>query len=126
MIKLSFSDGTKLINRYYLLVILLFFYPLQTLMSAQNELIIDDRKSGDLHATFGNKWTLVTDGVMGGVSEGQLFTDLIEDRPCLRMRGDVRLENNGGFIQIALELSDEVIENIPGKRGQTTIVSNIC
>jgi hypothetical protein len=84
---------------------------MQILMSAENALILDDRKTGDLRATSGNKWKLVTDGVMGGVSEGQLAVDVIEERPCLRMRGDVRLENNGGFVQIALDLSDDVIEN---------------
>ncbi len=109
--------GTKLINRYCLLVVLLVFYPAQTLMSTQNVLIIDDRKTGDLYVTFGNKWNLVTDGVMGGVSEGQLTVDLIENRSCLRMRGDVSLENNGGFIQMALDLSDEVIESISGYSG---------
>ena len=86
-------------------------------MAAENTLIIDDRKTGDLRATSGNKWNLVTDGVMGGVSEGQLTVNMIEKRPCLRMRGDVSLENNGGFVQIALNLSDEVIQNIPEYSG---------
>ena len=109
--------GTKLIHRYSLLAVLLFFYPIQNLMSAQNELIIDNRKTGDLHAISGNAWKLVTDGVMGGVSKGQLSIDSIEAHACLRMRGDVRLENNGGFVQIALELSEDVIQTIPEYSG---------
>ena len=116
-IKLSPFMGNKLINRYYLLVVLLFLYPIQILMSAQNVIIVDDRKTGDLHALSGNEWNLVTDGVMGGMSKGQLSIDLIEEHPCLRMRGDVRLENNGGFVQIALNLSEDKIHNIPEYSG---------
>ena len=86
-------------------------------MSAQNELIIDDRKTGDLHSKSGIEWVLVTDGVMGGVSKGQLSIDMIEDQQCLRMRGDVSLENNGGFVQIALNLSEDVIQIIPEYSG---------
>jgi hypothetical protein len=112
VIKQFLFIAIKLINWHYLLVALLFLYPIQILMSAQNELIIDDRKTGDLHAISGNEWNLVTDGVMGGVSKGQLSLDSIEAHPCLRMRGDVRLENNGGFVQIALDLSDDVIQDI--------------
>ena len=115
--KLSLLIGTKLINRYSLLAGLLFLCPIQILMSAENVLIIDDRKTGDLHATSGNEWNLVTDGVMGGVSKGQLSVESIEDRPCLHMRGDVSLENNGGFVQITLNLSDNVIQNIPEYSG---------
>ena len=85
VIKPSRFIGTKLINRYSLLAVLLFFYSIQNLMSAQNELIIDDRKTGDFRALSGNEWKLVTDGVMGGVSKGQLTLDSIEAHPCLRM-----------------------------------------
>jgi hypothetical protein len=67
--------------------------------------LIDDRQSGDLQATIGTPWRLITDGVMGGVSSGSLGLDRREGRNCLRLQGDVSLENNGGFIQAALQLA---------------------
>lgn len=88
-------------------------------MAEQNILIIDDRSNGDLSATSGNAWRLVTDDVMGGISRGQLTIDTIEQRPCLHMKGEVKLDNNGGFVQIALNLSDAVLKNITDYRGIT-------
>ena len=72
-----------------------------------NELIIDDRSSADFNSNLGIKWRLLTDDVMGGLSEGILTLDKHNGRDCLRMRGDVTTENNGGFVQIALSLSDK-------------------
>lgn len=69
--------------------------------------IIDDRSSGDYRSTLGTRWRLVTDGVMGGDSTGELLTDTVNGRHCLRLRGDVRLENNGGFVQAALDLPED-------------------
>jgi Complex I intermediate-associated protein 30 (CIA30) len=40
-----------------------------------NDLIIDDRSSGNLKSNLGFEWRLVTDQVMGGVSSGQLTLD---------------------------------------------------
>ena len=42
---------------------------------------------------------------MDGVSKGSLVRAAVAGRPAIRMLGDVSLENNGGFIQIALDLS---------------------
>lgn len=53
-------------------------------------------------------WRLVTDGVMGGVSTGQLARTPHAGRTCMRLQGEVRTENNGGFIQMALELDDRL------------------
>ena len=44
---------------------------------------------------------------MGGVSSGEVEVAEVDGKPCLRMRGAVRLENNGGFVQIATSLSAE-------------------
>ncbi len=49
-------------------------------------------------------FTLVTDGVMGGVSRGTLTPETVQGRAAVRMRGTVSLENNGGFIQMAADL----------------------
>lgn len=74
------------------------------LMADDATLVIDDRRSGDYSTGSGGDWRLVTDTVMGGVSNGQLTVEEIDGRPCLRLRGEVRTENNGGFIQAALDL----------------------
>jgi hypothetical protein len=74
------------------------------LMANDTTLIIDDRSSGDYSTGAGSNWRLVTDTVMGGISDGQLTVEEIDGRPCLRLRGEVRTENNGGFIQAVLDL----------------------
>ena len=73
-------------------------------------MIIDDRSSGDLHSNMGTQWRLVTDNVMGGLSEGQLTLHSHQTKDCLRIQGNVTTENNGGFLQIALPLSDDVFD----------------
>ena len=69
--------------------------------------VIDDRASGDLRASNGTRWRLVSDAVMGGVSRGELTAAAMNGRACLRLRGRVSLENNGGFLQAALDLSPD-------------------
>ncbi len=69
--------------------------------------IIDDLSREPPIAVIGSKWQLFTDQVMGGVSKGTMVRDAIAGRAAIRMRGDVSLENNGGFIQIALDLSPD-------------------
>jgi hypothetical protein len=51
------------------------------------------------------RWQLITDGVMGGVSQGHAAAASVAGRDAIRMRGRVSTENNGGFIQIALDLA---------------------
>lgn len=67
--------------------------------------IIDDLSREPPIAAIGSNWQLFTDQVMGGVSKGTMVRDGVAGRPAIRMRGDVSLENNGGFVQIALALS---------------------
>lgn len=52
----------------------------------------------------GSEWRFVGDSVMGGVSEGTLRHETVVGRPAARLTGVVSLENNGGFIQITLDL----------------------
>lgn len=80
---------------------------LRLIFRMANEFIIDDRSSGNLKSNLGFEWRLVTDQVMGGVSSGQLTPDTYRGKNCLRVRGDVSTANNGGFVQMALSLSDE-------------------
>ncbi|MEM7544003.1 MAG: CIA30 family protein [Pseudomonadota bacterium] len=49
-------------------------------------------------------WEYVADGVMGGVSEGQMTSTRIDGRDAARLIGNVSLDNNGGFIQMAFDL----------------------
>jgi len=71
------------------------------------DMIIDDFSSGGLVSKVGTQWTGVSDQVMGGVSEFVLRKCNAQDEPCLRLTGDVRIENNGGFIQAALDLAED-------------------
>jgi hypothetical protein len=52
-------------------------------------------------------WRLVTDAVMGGVSRGSIARETVDGREAICMRGQVSTENNGGFVQIALDLAPE-------------------
>jgi hypothetical protein len=72
----------------------------------KDELPIDDRSSGTLVASSGARWRLVTDQVMGGVSSGDLQPDHHAQQDCLRLTGSVSTENNGGFVQMAIDLAD--------------------
>jgi hypothetical protein len=64
-----------------------------------------------------SRWRLFSDRVMGGVSSGTLDADTIDGRPCLRMRGEVSLENNGGFVQMATDLDEPLQRRLPDFAG---------
>ena len=66
---------------------------------------IDDLSGNFPHTTIGTQWQMLSDAVMGGVSAGHMSRMMLDGRPAIRMQGDVSLENNGGFIQIALDLA---------------------
>lgn len=70
-----------------------------------NQELIDDRSSGALRASGGSEWRLVTDQVMGGRSTGALQPDRRRGQDCLRLSGSVSTANNGGFVQMSLELA---------------------
>jgi len=66
---------------------------------------IDDFTDEGLVSTLGTQWRGVSDQVMGGISEATISRGVEGGRPNLHMTGEVRLENNGGFIQAALDLA---------------------
>lgn len=66
--------------------------------------VIDDLTRNFPEASIGSSWELLSDRVMGGVSTGRLTREPVAGRMANRMRGDVSLANNGGFIQMALDL----------------------
>ena len=57
-------------------------------------------------STLGTNWRFVSDTVMGGVSTGNIKVENINGKSCLRNRGNVSTKNNGGFVQMALSLSE--------------------
>jgi hypothetical protein len=69
--------------------------------------VIDDLSRADGRTGLGTGWALVTDGVMGGVSTGTLRRCILAGRAALHLRGAVRLENNGGFLQMAADLAPD-------------------
>lgn len=103
--------------RYFVVAILLLHIPFNLAMAEYEMLIVDDRSSGSYLATTGDEWRLITDEVMGGVSNGRLSADTVEHQSCLRLEGDVKLDNNGGFIQAALDLPTDLVENIGSYTG---------
>jgi hypothetical protein len=50
-------------------------------------------------------WRYVSDGVMGGVSEGRMTRERVAGREAVRLTGRVSTANDGGFIQIATDLA---------------------
>ena len=70
-------------------------------------MLIDDLSLAHPLARNGARWQLFTDQVMGGVSRGSAVRDTVAQRPCLRLRGEVSLENNGGFVQAALSVRQQ-------------------
>lgn len=72
---------------------------------SEDVFLIDDFQSGDGQTIFGTRWSGFSDRVMGGLSDLNLgYQRLADDRLSLRLQGQVRLENNGGFIQARLPL----------------------
>ena len=67
--------------------------------------VIDDLRHPHPRAATGTDWEFLSDRVMGGVSAGGLSRATVAGRPALRLTGDVRLDNNGGFVQAALDLA---------------------
>ena len=68
-------------------------------------MLIDDFSNQSLISKLGTQWYGASDKVMGGISEASVFYGEFDDRSCLLLTGDVCLENNGGFIQMVLDLA---------------------
>jgi hypothetical protein len=66
--------------------------------------LIHDMQHPGYVSHLGTRWESVTDRVMGGLSDAALVRETYQGHCCLRLRGEVRLDNNGGFLQMALDL----------------------
>ena len=67
--------------------------------------IIDDMSEAFPYTTCGTTWRGFTDQVMGGVSYGRLEREEVHGRQANVLHGKVSLYNNGGFVQMATDLS---------------------
>ena len=70
-------------------------------------MLIDNLNAAYPLASNGARWQIFTDQVMGGVSQGTAAREIVAGRAAIRMRGDVSLANNGGFVQIGLDLAPD-------------------
>lgn len=68
--------------------------------------IIDDFSEAFPLTSSGTEWSGFSDRVMGGVSVGSLVREVIQAREANVLRGEVSLANNGGFIQMAVDLAN--------------------
>ena len=84
------------------------FLPLSGLASEDpamsDTLLLDDFQRDDGLSSLGTRWEGLTDRVMGGRSDLEIVYRDSDAGPVLFMRGQVRLENRGGFIQARLPL----------------------
>jgi hypothetical protein len=74
---------------------------------ATSDGIIDARDGEMPCATIGTRWELIADRIMGRRFLRRDTREPVAGRLALRMRGAVSLENNGGFVQVALDLAPD-------------------
>ncbi|WOJ96607.1 CIA30 family protein [Congregibacter brevis] len=89
----------------------------------QETRLIDDF-SYRQQASIGQCWQYVSDTVMGGISQGFARHESVNGRHALLLAGNVSLENNGGFIQAALDL--EVAGKLLDASAAEGIAVSIC
>jgi hypothetical protein len=77
-------------------------------MGAFESMVIDDPGDALMASGTGARWQLITDRVMGGVSRGTMVREAVGGRMAIHLRGAVSVENNGGFIQIARDLTPDL------------------
>jgi len=94
--------------RVFFSILFLFFFLPSSLIA--KKLIIDNLSNPGKSVQLQN-WSFITDGVMGGLSEGQAFIYSDDKIPCYKMIGNVTTENNGGFIQIRLPILPNIKVN---------------
>ena len=87
----------RFVNIIYLFIYLLISF---ITFGARAEMLILDKLNKPGFTSQNQRWSFFTDGVMGGISEGSVKLDKINNISCYRMTGYVTTENNGGFIQI--------------------------
>lgn len=74
--------------------------------ASPSDFLIDDLTQPHPIAAKGRAWRFVADTVMGGISSGSIGRSEVDGKTALTLQGNVSLENNGGFIQMALPLAE--------------------
>ena len=87
-------------NIFFIIVILSMSF------KSHSEIVFTDK------FTTNTDWKMITDQVMGGVSEGQFNYRKIGDDNAIILTGSVSIKNNGGFIQIRRNLDDVNLNNV--------------
>ncbi len=87
----------------FLSIFLVFFCNFSVINAQENKMILDDLSTPGV-TTQKQNWAFFTDGVMGGLSQGQAKISNVANENCYHMTGKVTTENNGGFIQIRNQL----------------------
>lgn len=85
-------------------------------------MLLDDFTRTDGRSRVGTRWEGFTDRVMGGRSDMAAGIERTDDDPFLRMTGNVTTENNGGFIQVRLPLSESGLFDASQYRGVAVTV----
>lgn len=91
---LSFGGWKKKIRKFH-----------ETDTEKVKTMVIDDFLDPNNISNLGTKWELVTDRVMGGVSNAEYLIGVDECFNYIKMKGNVSLENHGGFVRVALPLA---------------------
>lgn len=86
-------------------------------MSELTPQIVESRSHIDHYTDDSASWKIFTDGVMGGLSVGELERTEIDGRDCLHLTGAVSLANNGGFVQASVDLSESGYFDANAHRG---------
>ncbi len=89
----------NLLQKYVVLLFLMLFIE----ETSAGALVKDNFQNKDL-------WVYLGDEVMGGVSNGSVIFNKIENDVVALLSGNVSTKNNGGFIQIRREVNNENIE----------------
>ena len=90
---------------------LVLFILINTSNNSYSKNLILDNLNTPSKTTQNQKWSFITDEVMGGFSEGTFKIDKIQNQLCYRMTGNVTTKNNGGFIQIRAIIKPEIYIN---------------
>jgi hypothetical protein len=95
---------------------------LSTAAGAGISALIDDFAAADGVSRLGTAWRLVTDRVMGGVSTATMQRRELDGHQALCLQGDVSLANNGGFVQVNLDLAAAGLFDASAYRGIRLVV----
>ena len=81
-------------------------------------LAVPEEQLVDLYRSTQNQpspWKVISDQVMGGVSSALLQQDVRQDSSCSCLIGRTSLDNNGGFVQMKLDIArDELRADYQG------------